>query len=193
MDVTEHTLAGEEQRGHHSGRSHARHGDPPTKGCRQPTDDHRREHPPQAAGATVRAVGAAKPARMDSRVEDRVVGGMEDAVAAPGRGHGRHQRPVRWRHSRKGDGGREERQAARQHAPGAETIHEKARDRLADRRGCAPGRDQTTERGVGDAELDAEEWKERGKDEAVEVAEEMANTDDGDDVGVGGGGRDSSG
>src|SRR5437867_2420886 len=88
---------------------------------------------------------------------------------------------------------RQPKAAVRPHAPGAETIHEKARDRLADRRGRAPGRDQTTERGVGDAELDAEERKERGKDEAVEVAEEMAHADDGDDVGVGGGGRDSSG
>jgi hypothetical protein len=125
---------------------------------------------------------------MDRGVEDRVVRGVEHAVAETRRGHHDDEHRVRRRDAGQRDGARQQREAHEQDASSPEPIHQEAGHGLADRRGGGGRRDQRAERGIRYDELGAQQREQRRQHEPVEVTEEVADADDRDESNIGGGG-----
>ena len=117
-------------------------------------------------------------------VEDRVVGGMEDAVAEPGREGGQQQHPVRRDQPRGPRGAREQRHAGQQHPERPEAVDQEPGDGLPEARCGVEDGDDQPQRDVGDAQLVAEQREQGRQDQLEEVAREVNGADDRDDARV---------
>ncbi len=162
--------------------AHQRH--PPRPGDRQRHQHRRGQRPTQVAGDAVHAERMAQPGRLYLAVQQRVVHRMEHAIA-----DARDHRPQR--QQRVARAGREpERRGAEQGEPGEqhrtrpEAIDRKTRGGLHHARDDEEDRHQQAELGVADIEGLLQPRKQRCQQELAEMADQVRQADETDQVGI---------
>jgi hypothetical protein len=115
---------------HQRGDPHACERHAPAERAAEAEAHDRRERVAQVAADAVHRVRMAEAPRRDARVEDRVVGRVEDAVTEPDQ-RGEQEQPVRaGRERAEHRAGRGQHHAAEQHGPRAEAVDQESRRQL---------------------------------------------------------------
>jgi len=156
----------------------------PAPYLREREHEHRCRRPAEAAREAVDGEGVPQPGRGDAPVDERVVRGMEDAVAqARDRGRG-HQPGIACRRGERQARAREQRHAAVEHAQRAEAVDHESRQRLPDPRDHEERGHQRADLREREAELRHQVRKQRRHDEVEEVRGAVRETNQRDDGGV---------
>ena len=157
-----------------------RQGDAPVEQRGQEHDHRRGEGEAGVAAKGVDREGAAHAPLLDRAREDRVVGGMEHAVAQARDHHQRDQHRIARKQADQTDRQAEQGEPGDQDRAGAEAIDEEPDRRLGQAGDAVQHGERQPERGVADAELVAQQRKQGRQDQDVEVTEEVRRADQAD-------------
>ncbi len=171
------------ERGHGSEKHGRQDRDVPGHHGGQRQHGQRRRGIARGPGQRMEGESAADAARLDAGRHDRVVAGMEDAVAETGQRHQRQQPGVAGCQRHAGEADRQQQQPARKHAGRAVAVDHDADHCLADAGEAVEDRDQQSQLGEADAVMRLHRREQRRQDELEEMAAEMRDADRRQDAG----------